>query len=487
MKKTQKLELALTAGTRRPWKMSTSLWINFMVFALVIIALTWIILLGFMRSQYQNRELNSLEESVWNMTEHYVQEDAEATFGALCKTNGLFAQVVVEGAQAPRLSLDNQGKRSEPQQEDLAPQDLFQQLDRSDGYLFYYVPDTAHNTQWAVWAVVLASFEGNRQVLVVSKSMANIDALTTLLLQLVAAVIVLVVMIAALLAILQAKSYLRPIRELNRKALDLADGDLDVDFPEAGPLEIVQLSNSLARARDQLQETETLQRDFIANINHDMKMPVAAIQAYAELLLSYSGEIPEKREEHLRIILQETDRLTALMNTVVELTKLQSGTLTLHPTAFSMEKTAASVLEEFRIQPKLAGFTFELRCREDIQVMADQAQICRVLQNLLNNAVKFSGEERRVLLSISRVEGEQAAEISVTDCGIGIPQDKQNLIWERFYQVEPYCREKVGAGMGLNIVHQILLLHDAPHGVVSQVGEGTTIWFRLREAEHEAE
>ena len=105
--------------------MSTSLWINFMVFALVIIALTWIILLGFMRNQYRSRELDSLEQSVWNMTERFIQEDAETTFGALCKTNGLFAQVVEEGGQTPLLSLDNQGDRSEPQQEDLVPQNLF--------------------------------------------------------------------------------------------------------------------------------------------------------------------------------------------------------------------------------------------------------------------------------------------------------------------------------------------------------------------------
>lgn len=468
----------------RPWKMSVSLWINFMVFALVIIALSWIILFGFMKSQYQGRELDGLEESVWNMAERSVQEDGESTFKTLCKTNNLFAQVVEEGRAEPLLSVDNQGGDADPQQDDLVPEDLYQQLDQSNGYLFYYVPDTVHNTQWAVWAVVISSFQNQRQVLVVSKSMANIDALTTVLLQMVAAVIVLVVIVAALLAIFQAKSYLRPIRALNRKALDLADGDLQVDFPEEGPLEIVQLSNSLARARDQLRETETLQRDFIANINHDMKTPVAAIQAYAELLLSYSGEIPEKREEHLKIILKETERLTTLMNTVVELAKLQSGTLTLHPTAFSVRKAAGEVLEEFRIQPRLGGFDFALECREDCQVLADQALICRVLQNLINNAVKFSGQERRVLLSIHRIPAQGLVEVSVTDFGIGIPQDKQNLIWERYYQVEPYCREKVGAGMGLNIVHQILLLHQAPHGVASNVGQGTTIWFRLREAEH---
>jgi len=76
MKKTQKLELVLAARKGRLWKMSTSLWINFMVFALVIIALTWIILLGFMRNQYRSRELDSLEQSVWNMTERFIQEDA---------------------------------------------------------------------------------------------------------------------------------------------------------------------------------------------------------------------------------------------------------------------------------------------------------------------------------------------------------------------------------------------------------------------------
>lgn len=485
-RKKRRLPVNLTLGRKgRLWKMSVSLWINFMVFALVIIALSWIILFGFMRSQYRTRELDGLKESVWNMAERSVREDAETTIKALCKTNNLFAQVVEEGREDPLLSLDNQGGTSDPQQNDLVPEDLYQLLDQSDGYLFYYVPDTVHNTQWAVWAVVVSSFQNQRQVLVVSKSMANIDALTTVLLQLVAVVIVLVVIVAALLAIFQAKSYLRPIRALNRKALDLADGDLQVEFPEDGPLEIVQLSNSLARARDQLQETDNLQRDFIANINHDMKTPVAAIQAYAELLLSYSGEIPEKREEHLRIILQETDRLTALMNTVLELTKLQSGTLTLHPTPFSIQKVASEVLEEFRIQPKLADFTFELECREDCRVLADQALICRVLQNLLNNAVKFSGQERRVLLSICRVQDQGMVEITVSDFGIGIPQDKQKLIWERFYQVGPYSREKVGIGMGLNIVHQILLLHEAPHGVVSNVGQGTTIWFRLREAEHE--
>lgn len=472
------------SGEKRAWKMSVNLWICFIIFAAIIAAAFWLILMDSVQNQYRKREIGKLDKTAWGLVEKYGQADFEASLPLMARSDNYFIQLLSEKNNELVLSLDNEGLVSEPVQPDIVDDGLFQRLSGSDGYLFYYVDDKAHSSQWAVWAIVMGRNSSGRQVLVVSKSMADIDALVKMLVSRAVIVVTLVMLIAAVIAVIMAHIFVKPIEKLNQKAIEMAAGDFEIEFPREGPLEIVQLSESLCKARDEFEATEALRRDFIANISHDMKTPLTVIKAYAEMLESYSCDMPGKREEHLKIIMNETDKLTGLINDTMELARLQSGTVELRPERFDITAAAGEVLDRFRVRPDLADFTFELRAQKPLMVCADRQLIDRVIYNLVNNGIKFSDEIREIVIDI--VQKEHRVCVTVTDRGIGIEKEQQGLIWDRFYQVLPYSKEKAGMGMGLNIVYQILKLHQAGFGVDSEPQKGTSIWFELEVACDEA-
>ncbi len=426
-----------------------------------------------------------MEQTAWTLAEKYGQGDFASTFPVIARSDGYFIYLISEKDQEQLLAYDNEGNIMTGDDPVIDEGELFDHLDNSGGYLLYYVDDKPHNSQWAVWSVVIANLDGFRQVLVVSKSMADVDQLLRMLASRGALVVGAVMIIAMILAVVIAKIYVRPIGALNRNALELARGNLEVSFDSGGPLEIVQLSESLTKARDEFQATESLRRDFIANISHDMKTPLTVIKAYAEMLESYSAEIPEKREEHLKIIMNETDKLTALINDTMELARLQSGTMEPQRECFNLTDEVRKVMDSFAVRPDLSEFVFEVSGCEKVLVFADRHMISRVLENLVGNGIKFCDREKYVGIHISC--SDSWVYTKVTDHGIGIEADKLDIIWDRFYQVLPYSKDKAGMGMGLNIVHQILKLHDAKFGVESTPGQGTTFWFALKEADNETQ
>ena len=467
--------------------MSVSLWLCFIIFAAILAIAFWLILIDSVQNQYKNRELGKMEQAALTLAGKYGQKDFFSSLPVIAGSDDYFVMWVSEKDYEIYGYYNNEGQEAsfEDGPEGIAGEALFEKLNHSNGYLFFYVDDKPHNSQWAVWAVVLANIDGNREALVVSKSMADVDQLLRVLLSRSVIVITAVMVIAAVIAVFLANFYVQPIERLNFKALEMASGNLEVEFPKGGPLEIVQLSESLTKARDEFQATEALRRDFVANISHDMKTPLTVIKAYAEMLESYSGEIPEKREEHLKIIMNETDKLTALINDTMELARLQSGTIALKMEQFSLFDVAREAMDGFKIRPDLESFTFVAEGEEKAVVYGDRQLIYRVFYNLVNNGIKFCSEDKYVAIRIGREDGMVYA--TVTDHGIGIEKEKLHLIWERFYQVLPYSKDKAGMGMGLNIVLQILKLHQARYGVDSTPGKGTTIWFALKENDYETQ
>lgn len=212
-----------------------------------------------------------------------------------------------------------------------------------------------------------------------------------------------------------------------------------------------------------------------------MKTPLTVIRMYAEMLEAFSGEIPEKREEHVRMILDETDRLTNFISDTLDLAKLQSGTMEMHPSVFAIQDVAEEVLSS--VCANKPEFQFKMDCPESMLVYADRKLIYRVIYNFASNAVKFSGERQEARILIRRYQG--SVRVEVIDYGIGIEKDKLPYIWNRFYQAKPNDRQKSGMGVGLNIASEILRLHHAPFGAESTPNEGTCFWFMLEACEDE--
>ena len=259
----------------------------------------------------------------------------------------------------------------------------------------------------------------------------------------------------------------------------MAQGKYDVDFDASGYREIAELANTLNYAAKELSKVEALQRELIANISHDLRTPLTMITGYAEVM----RDIPnENTPENVQIIIDEAKRLTTLVNDVLDISKLQSGTIPFNGEVLNLTENIREILTRYT---KLTEYKIIFEANEDIYVYGDALKLSQVVYNLINNALTYIGEDKTVTIKqihIPAVNGKQnRVRIEVIDTGEGIEQSKLNDIWERYYKVDKnHKRAAIGTGLGLNIVKTILDMHQgATYGVKSQVGHGSTFWFEL--------
>ena len=202
--------------------MMFGLWFGFMGLAGAMALLFWLVLHFSVGNKYQEQTENDLRmaaQSIWDM---YGEDDFEVNIALLAKSNDYFVQILSEDPMQVILSVNNHGEKAAPQQADIADETLFERLNESDGICQYYVDDQVHASHWAVQAVVLANVNGSRQVLVVSRSQANVDALMKLLTSRYLLVTVTVLVLASILSICLAEHFARPFRHLNKSALSSA-------------------------------------------------------------------------------------------------------------------------------------------------------------------------------------------------------------------------------------------------------------------------
>ncbi len=268
-----------------------------------------------------------------------------------------------------------------------------------------------------------------------------------------------------------------PLSELSQKARKLAEGDFDVDFygNDYGR-ELVELAESLNFARDELAKTDRMQKELIANVSHDFKTPLTMIKGYASMIKEISGGNPEKRDKHAQIIIDEADRLASLVADVLDLSKIRSGIARLELREMDMTAYLDEVLSRFAYLRDSQGYEFILDADEGLVTRADELKIGQVLYNLIGNAVNYTGEDKRVYVSLKKENGS-FFRFAVTDTGKGIKPEEIKDIWDRYYRSsEAHKRPVQGTGLGLSIVKTILEKHGFPFGVTSEVGKGSTFY-----------
>ncbi len=284
-------------------------------------------------------------------------------------------------------------------------------------------------------------------------------------------------LIALVLTFLLSSRLSSPLSHLTASAKRLAKGDYKTKFNEHGYQEVGELSNTLNYAASEISKVDELKNELIANVSHDLRTPLTMIKAYAEMIRDLSGDNPQKRQEHLGVIIEESDRLSALVSSLMELSKLQSGNSALNLTSFSSKEFLQGIAEAYAMFAEQNGFEITLESTEDAQICADQEKLSQVMHNFINNAVNYSGESKKVIIRQKMLEN--AVRIEVQDFGVGIERDKLPQIFDRYYRGERTKRDVVGTGLGLSIVKQILELHSFRFGVSSELGRGSTFWFEI--------
>ena len=275
-----------------------------------------------------------------------------------------------------------------------------------------------------------------------------------------------------LLALVIARRISRPLAEINESAKALAEGDYAIRFGEQGAREVRELARTLNYAAGELSKVEGLRRDLLANVSHDLRTPLTMIKGYSEVMRDLPGE---NTPENVQIIIDEAERLTNLVNDLLDLSKLEAGVLPLEKTRFNLTESIRGILHRY---DKLADYQFPFLYREEVWVDADELKISQVVYNLVNNAITYSGKDKTITLRQELWQGK--VRVSVTDTGEGIPQEKLKDIWERYYKVDKeHKRAQMGSGLGLSIVKNILDMHGGTYGVTSTLGQGSTFWFEL--------
>ena len=282
---------------------------------------------------------------------------------------------------------------------------------------------------------------------------------------------------ALLLAVLISRNISDPIKKMNRAAKRLAQGGYDADFRTDGYREIAELSESLTNAAEQLSQNDKLQKELIANISHDLRTPLTMIVGYSEVMRDLPGE---NTPENVQVIIDETERLSQLVNDLLDLSKLQAGTRVLNMETINLTELIESTLLRYEKLTQKDGYRIEYTADAAVNVRADRTMLLQVIYNLINNAINYTGEDKLVRVTQSLTGNGQRVRVSVTDSGAGIPPDQIPLIWDRYYKIDKvHRRAMIGTGLGLSIVKQILEAHHTTYGVESKEGSGSTFWFEL--------
>jgi signal transduction histidine kinase len=290
----------------------------------------------------------------------------------------------------------------------------------------------------------------------------------------------LLLIVAVLLSVMLSVAISKPIKKISAAAKTIPSGNFGVKPSIADYTEIRLLETNLAIASREVAKSEKLRKDLIANVSHDLKTPLTMIKAYAEMIRDLSGDNPEKRNYHLRVIIEEADRLNNLVVDMLDISKLQSGAIVIHRMAFNFSEHLQSVVRRYDLLSAERNYNLQSEIQMGICINADASKIEQVVYNLVNNAINYTGDDGSVTVRLFRKKGK--ARFEVSDTGIGIKSEEIPLIWERYYKAnksENHHRTTLGTGLGLSIVKGILEGHGFPYGVDSVVGKGSTFWFEV--------
>lgn len=275
-----------------------------------------------------------------------------------------------------------------------------------------------------------------------------------------------------------------PLKRIIYATEQYAIGNMHYEFSIDSNDEMGYLAATLNYMASEIARSEDNQKKFVANVSHDFRSPLTSIRGYLEAMLD--GTIPpEMHEKYLNIVLNETDRLTKLTNSLLTLNNLNTRGMILEMSDFDINQVIRNTVATFEGTCEQKAISISLILTgEEMMVHADMTRIQQVLYNLLDNAIKFSHNNSTI--TIETREKHNKLFVSVKDTGIGIPKESLKMIFDRFYKTDlSRGKDKRGTGLGLSITKEIIHSHGENINVISTEGVGSEFIFTLEEAESE--
>lgn len=458
------------------------IWLYFALFAALLMGILWFLQIIFLDTYYEEMKVSQTRKVANAIISHYRQDNLIEYISSLSYENDMFIHIESSDGTIIFSPTQNQarprmlGGDIYLMEMAVMKKNLLQSGELSTSII---MTDRGRKNNTLAYSAYLDKSEGNEVILYIFSPLSPMESTVDILSNQLKYVTLISLALAFGLSLLISRRISGPIVSITNSASKLAEGNYGVTFEGCQYTEISRLADTLNYTSRELAKADNLHKDLIANVSHDLRTPLTMVKSYAEMIRDLSGDHPEKRNAHLQVIIDEADRLNLLVSDLLTLSKMQSGVEALKISRFSMKDAVIGILNSYRILSEQEGYLFTYQCDPDVTVTGDEARIKQVLSNLVNNAVRYSGKEKSVSITVTESDGFIRCE--VTDKGQGIPEDELGHIWERYYKSSSnHNRNSSGTGLGLSIVKEILLLHKARFGVVSRLHEGSTFWFELK-------
>ncbi len=463
------------------------LWIYFAALALGIVILIWFLQIFFLNNYYEHMKISEVNQIASSITHAYERKDEDLTerIQELSVSNDFYV-MMESGGQLLLFVPESDSILPVYKYKNQIPQ-LKEKLANSksnSGSVSYKINSGFENYSTLAYARYLRKAADNEVYLYIFSPLYPVSSTVDILKDQLFYVTLIALIGAFLSALYFAGRVSKPLKSITTTAKEMGRGNYEVKFRGNSYSEINNLAETLNTAAYELGNADARQKDLIANVSHDLKTPLTMIRSYAEMIRDLSGDNPEKRNAHLQVIIDESERMGRLVSDMATISAMQTKKIVLHREVFDLSEAAASILATYDIYQEQEAYDFVFNAPKECMVLADRDKISQVIANLTSNAVKYCGEDKFIALTIKKVGRKYRLEVS--DHGPGIKEDELAHVWERYYKTSTnYVRQTSGTGLGLSIVKEILLLHNADYGVESKVGKGSTFWFELDIAKKE--
>lgn len=445
------------------------IWIYLALFLTLIIAFIWIFQVALLNSFYEYRT-NRLVEKIATQTSHYYNKEKDTSYyDKLAYNNNACIEIERDSEllyssnmQRGCLVTDNYSYKSDF-------------LISNKNSMMYKLVNPVLDNKTLIYAIKL----DEDTVAYINVSLEPTDPAISVIREELVFITIIIYLSSFILAYFISKRISTPILKINNMARKMSKGDFDTPIVVNENIdEINELSDTLNQTRLELSKINETRRDLLLNVSHDLKTPLTMIQAYAEMARDLNKNDEEKRTENLNVIIDESMRLNELVNNILELSKSEVNLDNLKIEEFNLTKEIRVILDRFSYLKEKENYNFVFDVEKDYLVKADKTKIDQVIYNLLINAINYTGDDKKVIISIE--EYKKYLRVKITDTGKGIKKEELDKIWDKYYTNEKnHKRNKIGTGLGLSIVKNILIKHKFKYGVTSKVNKGTTFYFDI--------
>ncbi len=446
----------------------TEIWTILTIFSVTIIAFIWIFQIVFLDNYYKYSKTREIKKAAIELKKDYSKNKLK-NLGQIAMKHGICIEIYgnnkYEGIYFNHGCLEFGNKNS-----DIKSDFVNSGLESKQYNLINY----EFQNDTLVYAIKLS----DKKYAFLNASLVSLDRTIPILQSQLFIITIVVLLLALIIGYFLSNKISKPITKISKDAKKLSEGNYNIIFTSNENIyEINELVDTLNHTAKELSETEELKRDLMANVSHDLKTPLTMIKAYAEMVRDLTYNNKEKRESNLNTIINETDRLNLLVNDILDLSALQATKDNLTYENFDLIEVINQIIARFDILTQKENYTFILNAPESAKVTADKKRIYQVIYNLINNAINYTGTDKKVIINI--IDNPKEYKVEVQDTGKGIAKEEIKNIWDKYYHSKKkHKRNQYGTGIGLSIVKNILQNHNYKYGVNSS-GKGTTFYFKI--------